>query len=213
MVSWNYYKCTVLLLHKNNKVLAQNIICEVRINFTRSFIYMHWISSAILLSISHIQEIILQFTFELLQNTWVISTSPGNLLIFMLFICTSTCSRITSNFRLSNCWINAKKNSIGNLPSFFYSKQTNIYQLCSSLIHMANRWPCQPSGGSFVLGVRPCSLSFPSKGHCSRPALRWCNCVTWLLAAELGEALLGSWQVYIFQCIKPKPLVPVQAML
>lgn len=56
---------------------------------------------------------------------------------------------------------------------------------------MANRWPYQPSGGSFVLAVKPCSLSSPSKGQCSRLALRWCNCVTWLLGAELGEALLG----------------------
>lgn len=36
---------------------------------------------------------------------------------------------------------------------------------------MANRWPYQPSGECFVLGVRPCSLSSPSEGHCSRPAL------------------------------------------
>lgn len=40
MVSWNYYKPTVSLLHKNNQVLAQNIACEVRINFTQE-VYLH----------------------------------------------------------------------------------------------------------------------------------------------------------------------------
>lgn len=40
MVSWNYYKPTGSLLHKNNKVLAQNIIWEVRINFTQE-LHLH----------------------------------------------------------------------------------------------------------------------------------------------------------------------------
>lgn len=211
MVSWNYYKCTVLLLHKNNKVLAQNIICEVRINFTRSFIYMHWISSAILLSISHIQEIILQFTFELLQNTWVISTSPGNLLIFMLFICTSTCSRITSNFRLSNCWINAKKNSIGNLPSFFYSKQTQIFiNSAAALSTWLTDGPDNLLVEVLFLVLGPAASPSPpratAQGWLRDGAIVWPDC--WQQSWEKP-----CWALGIFQCIKPKPLVPVQAML
>lgn len=52
---------------------------------SRSYIYLHWISSAILPPISQIQQILLQFSLKLLQNIFLISTSPGNQLVFILF--------------------------------------------------------------------------------------------------------------------------------
>lgn len=75
LVSWAYHKPAVSLLNDNNEAIAQNIIHKTRLLLPSSYIYLHWISSAILLSTSQIQQVILQHTLELLQSLrWLAPT-------------------------------------------------------------------------------------------------------------------------------------------
>lgn len=169
-------------------------------------------------AISQIQQIILQSTLELLQNAWVISTSPGNQLIFILFICTSACSIITSNFRLIFCQITAKKNGTGNLPSF-YSKQTQI--IIFSAVVLSTWLSDGPvnglvdflflAPGPAVSPPAPRALIAIAQGQLRYGAAAW----PWtrLLGAEPGEALLGTSAPSRAFKLKPSPLVPAQAML